>query len=243
MSWKTWWDCEFSLFYNPSIFRLCLCLWLFSFISSVPSWDERVVYGGRRTFLIHWPCSEVRIKLLSPWFFFFNLFSAIRWNFSPESLRIPFFPAHRSPASSDISFCTTAGDQFGHWVCGLVLSRSVMSDSLWSHGLEPTRLLYPWDFPGKRTGVGCHCLLQGIFLTQGSNLCLLHWHAGSFPLSHLGSPSMNTTHGIIKRHFYVYHQLSQFHSGMEEESWSSSPPRWNFWQLLLLSPMTFTSTC
>ena len=28
------------------------------------------------------------------------------------------------------------------------------------HGLKPTRLLYPWDFPGKSTGVGCHCLLQ-----------------------------------------------------------------------------------
>ena len=28
------------------------------------------------------------------------------------------------------------------------------------HGLQPTRLLRPWDFPGKSTGVGCHCLLQ-----------------------------------------------------------------------------------
>ena len=38
-------------------------------------------------------------------------------------------------------------------------SRSVVSDSLWPHGLQPTRLLHPWDFPGKSTGVGCHCLL------------------------------------------------------------------------------------
>ena len=38
------------------------------------------------------------------------------------------------------------------------------------HGLmEPTRLLCPWDFPGKKTGVGCYFLLQGIFLTQGLN--------------------------------------------------------------------------
>ena len=28
------------------------------------------------------------------------------------------------------------------------------------HGLQPSRLLHPWDFPGKSTGVGCHCLLQ-----------------------------------------------------------------------------------
>ena len=39
-------------------------------------------------------------------------------------------------------------------------SHSVVSDSLWPHGLQPTRLLCPRDFPGKRTGVGCHCLLQ-----------------------------------------------------------------------------------
>ena len=35
-----------------------------------------------------------------------------------------------------------------------------MSDSVRPHGLQPTRLLHPWDFPGKRTGVGGHCLLH-----------------------------------------------------------------------------------
>ena len=47
------------------------------------------------------------------------------------------------------------------------------------------RLLCPWNSPGKNTGVSCHALLQGIFLTQGSNtylLCLLHWQVGSLPL-------------------------------------------------------------
>ena len=39
-------------------------------------------------------------------------------------------------------------------------SRSVVSDSPRPHGLQPTRLLHPWDFPGKSTGVGCHCLLH-----------------------------------------------------------------------------------
>ena len=46
----------------------------------------------------------------------------------------------------------------------------------------------PWSFPGKTTRVGFHFLLQGIFLTQGSNLGLLHWQEDSLPLSHLGSP-------------------------------------------------------
>ena len=39
-------------------------------------------------------------------------------------------------------------------------SRSVVSESLRPHGLQPTRLLHPWDSPGKSAGVGCHCLLQ-----------------------------------------------------------------------------------
>ena len=42
---------------------------------------------------------------------------------------------------------------------------------------QPTRLRRPWDSPDKNTGVGCHFLLHGIFLTQGSNPGLLHWCA------------------------------------------------------------------
>ena len=45
---------------------------------------------------------------------------------------------------------------------------------LWPHGLQPARLLCPWDVPGKNNGVSCHFLLQGIFLTQGLNTHLLH---------------------------------------------------------------------
>ena len=49
-------------------------------------------------------------------------------------------------------------------------SRSVMSDSSRPHGLQPTRLFRPWDFPGKSIGVGCHCLLQtpSLVYTKGS---------------------------------------------------------------------------
>ena len=50
-----------------------------------------------------------------------------------------------------------------------------------------TRILCPWDFLGKNTGVGCHFLLQGICRTQRSNLPLLHWQVDSLPLSHPGS--------------------------------------------------------
>ena len=48
-------------------------------------------------------------------------------------------------------------------------------DSLRPCGLYPTRLLCPWDSPGKNSGVGCHFLLQGNFPTQGLNPGLPHW--------------------------------------------------------------------
>ena len=46
-------------------------------------------------------------------------------------------------------------------------------DCMW-----PTRLLCPWDFPGRVSGVGCLFLLQGIFPDQGSNPCLVYWPPG-----------------------------------------------------------------
>ena len=67
----------------------------------------------------------------------------------------------------------------------------VVPDSLRPHGLQPARLLCPWDSPGKNTGVRCHSLLQGISPSQGLNeslACLLHWQAGSLPSTHQGSP-------------------------------------------------------
>ena len=69
------------------------------------------------------------------------------------------------------------------------------------HRLLLTRLLCPWDSPGKNTGVGCHALLHGIFLTQGSNLSLLHWQGYSLSLSHQRSPHMNLQLGKI-----IYHK-------------------------------------
>ena len=57
------------------------------------------------------------------------------------------------------------------------------------HGLQPTRVLCPWDSPGKNTGVGCCSLLQGIFLTKGLNSDLLHFRQILYHLSYQGSHS------------------------------------------------------
>ena len=48
-----------------------------------------------------------------------------------------------------------------------------------------------WDFPGKKTGVICHFLLQGIFPTQGLNLGLLHFRQILYQLSYQGRPTCN----------------------------------------------------
>ena len=82
-------------------------------------------------------------------------------------------------------------------ICACVLSHV--------HGLQPTRILCPWNFPGKNTRVGCHFLLQGIFLTQGSNPHVLHQQVDSLPLSHLGS-LQHTHNALYKQQGPVWHR-------------------------------------
>ena len=83
-----------------------------------------------------------------------------------------------------------------------------MSYYLWLHGQQPTRLLCPWKSPSKNTGVDCHSLLQGIFLTQGLNPGLLHCRQILYHLSHQGNPSMFLVLNIPC--FFLPHYLSVF---------------------------------
>ena len=69
-----------------------------------------------------------------------------------------------------------------------------MSSSLGFQGLWPARLLCPWDFPVRNTGVGCHFLLQEIFPTQGLNPGLPHCRQMLYHLSHQGSCRCNLAH-------------------------------------------------
>ena len=55
-------------------------------------------------------------------------------------------------------------------------------------GLYPAKLLCPWNSPGKNTGLGCHSLLQGIFLTQGANAGVSHSRHSLHHLSHQEIP-------------------------------------------------------
>ena len=86
---------------------------------------------------------------------------------------------HRSLQSIEkSSLCYTTGPYY----CCLVVK--LCQTLLRPNRLWPTRILYPWDFPGKNTQVSCHFLLQGIFSTKELNPCFLHWQVNSLSLSH-----------------------------------------------------------
>ena len=106
---------------------------------------------------------------------------------------VPWMAAHQAPSSlgfsrqeqwSGLPFPSTMHEsEKWKW------SRSVVSDSSRPHGLQPTRLLHSWDFPGKSTGVGCHCLLRNcheffvsyeVPYTGTSYMPSHHWHHLSY---------------------------------------------------------------
>ena len=103
----------------------------------------------------------------------------------------------------------------------LVCVSSVMSDSLQPHGVKPARLLCPWDFPGKNTGICCHFLLQGTFLTQGLNTHLLHWQVDFLPLV---SPGMLR---VIMLLWKLTIPLWQFEATYQNKVFPSLWPSWS----------------
>ena len=91
-----------------------------------------------------------------------NIWLATSYNYGFRQVNLPLW-------ASGFHFCKISCISY---LLLVVFSCKVVSTSLWPHGLWPTRLICPWDFLGKNTGACCHFLLQGISLTQGSNLCL-----------------------------------------------------------------------
>ena len=115
--------------------------------------------------------------------------------FSPSpkhTLRVPAFTETVplcAPFSSPLHAC-----MLSHFSCARLFA------TLWTIACQ--------DSPDKNTGVGCHFLLQRVFMTQGSNPSLLnlpHWQVGSLPLAPPGDP-----HFPIK-----YSKVSQPHTALE----------------------------
>ena len=71
------------------------------------------------------------------------------------------------------------------------------------HGLQPARLLCPWNSPGNITGVGCPFLLQGIFSTQGSNLGLPHCRQSFYYLNFLYIFQINVGSWLWERGIFI----------------------------------------
>ena len=120
-----------------------------------------------------------------------------------------------------------------HWLL-CEWSHSVVSDSLLPHGLQPTRLLCPWAFPGNSPRVDCHFLLQGIFPIQGSNPGLPHCRQTLYHLSHHGLAKMCikkelllTAGGNAKWYSHFGRQSGSF----SQNSLSTKPGNHNPWYL------------
>ena len=75
-----------------------------------------------------------------------------------------------------------------------MLSHVTLFATLWTVACQAPLSM---RFPRQEHWNGFHFLLQGIFLIQRSNLCLLDWQADSLPLSHCGSPIALLTHGYF----------------------------------------------
>ena len=166
--------------------------------------------GEKRKLLHYW--SEC--KLIQPWW-------RIVWKFLKTlKIKLPHDPA------IPLLVIYPESESVRKWSC------SVVSYSLWLHGLEPTRLLRPWDFPGKNTGVGCHFLIQEIFPTQGLNLGLLHCRPTLYCLSHQGSPPYTQRNHNSKRHLHSNVHCSTIYNSQDiEPTWMPITEEWikNMW--------------
>ena len=150
------------------LWRKCLCVPLnnmwhcFHVIQVLSCWIHTII----NWFFSHYYSNDNSYYCM--WFYFIHLYDCMLLLLSRFSrvwlCATPQTAAHQAPPSLGFS-------RQEYW-SGLPYSspmhksekskwsRSVVSDSSRPQGLQPTRLLCPWDFPGKSTGVGCHCLLR-----------------------------------------------------------------------------------
>ena len=142
-------DCSLPGFSVYGILQAVGCHFLLQGIFPTQEWNPSLLC------LLHWQASSLpqappgKPLLLSR-------FSRVRLCATPQTA------AHQASPSLGFSrqeheWVAISFSNAGKWK--VKVSRSVVSDSVRPHGLPPTRLLRPWDFPGKSTGVGCHCLL------------------------------------------------------------------------------------
>ena len=107
--------------------------------------------------------------------------------------------------------------------------------TLRTHGLYPTKLLCPWNPPGRNIGVGFHFLLQGIFLTMGSNLGLLHWRQTLYQMSHQGILGGIENRSKTELEVWLARSLSKMlfeEDGLSTKEWDGKHCLLLFWKKL-----------
>ena len=157
------------------------CVWLFStprIVARQASLSFSISQSLLKLMSIESVTSSNHLVLYRPLLFLPSIFPSIR-DFSYESA-----VCGRWPKYWNLGFHVETT-----W--SLCVSRSIVSNSLWPHVLKAARLLCPWNSLDENTGVGCHFLLQGIFLIQRSNPGLLRCRWVLYNLSHQGSPWFN----------------------------------------------------
>ena len=139
-------------------------------------------------------------------------------------------PIDSSPPGSPIQ-CSCSPPRQEHW-SGLPFpspmheskkwkrSHSVVFDSQRPHGLQPTRILRPWNFPGKSTGVGCHCLLL-------SSLNSPQWQ------SHNKNPG--SRYSCIRKKHLIPTALLKTHVSHHDDAWTRALAQMSASQVDLLS--------
>ena len=131
---------------HKTVFGGCEVYQVFTY-QAILSFDLKKAFKNTKSMIV---CQPLLLLL--------SRFSSVRLCVTPQ------MAAHQAPPSlgfsrqehwSGLPFPSPIHEsEKWKWSC------SVISDSERPHGLQPTRFLRPWDFPGKSTGVGCHCLLR-----------------------------------------------------------------------------------
>ena len=159
------------------------------------AWDQYPSESVHRVFFffVHWSGAEGKITHLKEDSEFPPPPGLLTWSIQGSSLLGDLTPGWLQGCSSPCKESSFKMQQDSVSKYTFSVSRSDVSNSLWPDGLQPTKLLCPWNLPGKNTGVGCHFFLHGIFLTQGSNQGLLHCRQILYHLS----PRETLAHKLI----------------------------------------------
>ena len=174
MSWPTFWSFSFSI--SPSHEHWGL-------ISFRMDWLDLLAVQGTLESLLQHHSSKASIFPRSAFFTVQLLHPYMTTGKTVAFIKASRFPLCRRGDQVEVVAWLTC---VMNWrdLCLVIQSCLTLSDPM---NCSPQGSSGPWDFSGKNTRVDCHFLLQGIFLTQGSNQSLLHWQVNSLPLSHLGS--------------------------------------------------------